>query len=114
MSSCLFCQIIAKTIPSQIVYEDDQLVAFKDINPVAPTHILLIPRKHLSGLNEVTDADRDLLGHIQIQAARLAQQAGIAENGYRLVTNCGVEGGQTIEHLHYHLLGGRSMQWPPG
>ncbi|NLK51353.1 MAG: histidine triad nucleotide-binding protein [Syntrophomonadaceae bacterium] len=114
MSSCLFCQIIAKKIPSQIVYEDDQLVAFKDINPVAPTHILLIPRKHLSGLNEVTDADRDLLGYIQIQAARLAQQAGIAENGYRLVTNCGVEGGQTSEHLHYHLLGGRSMQWPPG
>lgn len=114
LNDCLFCQIAAKKIPSQIVFEDDQIMAFKDINPVAPVHILVIPKKHIPSLAETSLEDQQLLGLIQVQAARIAVQEGIAEPGYRLVANTRDDGGQTVGHLHYHLLGGRSMQWPPG
>ena len=114
MNDCLFCQIAAKKIPSQLVFEDDQIMAFKDINPVAPVHILVIPKKHIPSLAETSLEDQKLLGLIQVQAARIAAQEGIAESGYRLVANTRGDGGQTVGHLHYHLLGGRPMQWPPG
>lgn len=113
-NDCLFCRIAAKQIPSKIIFEDDDLVAIEDINPAAPVHILLIPRDHRSSLNEVTEADQGLLGHIQITASALARQLNIADNGYRLVCNCGMDGGQTVLHIHYHLLGGRELGWPPG
>ncbi len=111
---CLFCKIIAREIPAKIVYEDEKIIAIEDINPAAPLHILLIPKQHIASLNEVTDADIGILGHIQVIASRLAENMQVSENGYRLVNNCGVWGGQTIFHLHYHLLGGREMGWPPG
>ncbi|NLB88335.1 MAG: histidine triad nucleotide-binding protein [Syntrophomonadaceae bacterium] len=114
MSDCLFCKIAAKEIPAEVVLEDEHLIAIKDINPVAPVHILLIPKKHIMSLNDVTDEDKELMGHIQITAAKLAQDLNIAENGYRLVNNCGEQGGQTVLHIHYHLLGGRHLGWPPG
>lgn len=114
MTDCLFCKIASKEIPSEVVWEDSQLIAIKDINPVAPTHILLIPKKHIVSLNEVTDEDKELMGHIQITAAKLAKDFNIAEDGYRLVNNCGEQGGQTVLHIHYHLLGGRHLGWPPG
>jgi histidine triad (HIT) family protein len=111
---CLFCRIAAKEIPSQPVYEDELVLAFHDINPAAPVHILLIPKQHISSLAEVTEQDQTLLGHLQVRASQIAREVGIEANGYRLVTNIGEDGGQTISHLHYHLLGQRLMQWPPG
>lgn len=111
---CLFCKIAARDIPATVVYEDDALIAIEDINPVAPVHILLIPRKHIASLNEITPEDSEILARIQLQAAELARQRSLDEQGYRLVNNCGEWGGQTVMHLHYHLLGGRNMQWPPG
>lgn len=114
MSQCIFCRIIARELPSQIVFEDEQVVAFKDINPVAPVHVLVVPRQHVASLREAGKEHKALLGHMQLVAARLAEQLGIAERGFRLVLNCGEEGGQTVDHMHLHLLGGRTMQWPPG
>jgi len=114
MSDCLFCKIAAKEIPSKIVYEDNMVVAFEDINPSAPVHILLIPRKHLSSLNDISADDKTLLGHTQMVVAQIAREQNIAADGYRLVINCGPMGGQEVMHLHYHLLGGREMLWPPG
>lgn len=114
MNDCLFCKIVAKEIPSQIVYEDDYILAFNDINPVSPVHILIIPKKHITSLAEVDTKDQELLAHIQIQVGKIAKKAGIAETGFRLVSNVGDNGGQTVGHLHYHLLGGRIMNWPPG
>jgi histidine triad (HIT) family protein len=114
MSDCLFCKIVAKEIPVQAVYEDDKLLAIKDINPAAPVHILLIPKQHIASLNDVTGDQIALMGHIQLVAAQLARQLGIADEGYRLVNNCGKLGGQDIPHIHYHLLGGRMLGWPPG
>lgn len=111
---CIFCKIAAKELPSSIIYEDEQIVAFKDINPLAPVHILIIPKKHIDSLNEVSDNNEQLLGHIQVVASRLAEEMGIAAQGYRLVSNCGEWGGQAVLHVHYHLLGGREMCWPPG
>ncbi len=111
---CLFCRIINKEIPSKIVHEDDQAVAFEDINPQAPTHLLLVPRKHLAGLNDLTPADAALVGHLHLVAAELARRRGIAESGYRTVLNTGRGAGQSVFHLHLHLLGGRGMRWPPG
>ncbi|MGH9862786.1 MAG: histidine triad nucleotide-binding protein [Candidatus Acidiferrales bacterium] len=111
---CLFCRILNKEIPSKIVHEDDQAVAFEDINPQAPTHLLLVPRKHLAGLNDLTPADAALVGHLHLVAAQLARQRGIAESGYRTVLNTGRGAGQSVFHLHLHLLGGRGMRWPPG
>ena len=113
MADCLFCKIIAREIPSQLVYEDDQAVAFKDISPKAPTHLLIVPKKHIPSLSACTDADKPLLGHIQRVAAAMAEKTGIAA-GFRLLANNGRSAGQSVDHLHYHLLGGRPMQWPPG
>lgn len=115
MSDCIFCKIVSKEIPSNMVYEDDVVVAFKDLEPQAPVHVLIVPKKHIRSLNDTTAADKDLLSHITIDVIpKLAQQCDIADSGYRIVINTGVEGGQTVDHLHFHLIGGRSMQWPPG
>ena len=109
MSDCLFCGIAAKEVESKMAYEDDRIVAFKDLNPVAPVHLLIIPRKHYSTLNDLSEKDEGLAGHINLVAAKLAAENGIAESGYRLVVNCNRDGGQVIPHLHYHLIGGKKL-----
>lgn len=114
MEDCIFCKIANKEINSEILYEDEFVVAFKDLEPQAPVHILIVPKKHIASLNELTAADAELLARIVLAAQKLAKDNGIAERGYRLVNNCGIEGGQTIGHLHFHLLGGREMLWPAG
>lgn len=114
MSDCIFCKIAEKTIPSKIVHEDDKVVAFDDVNPQAPTHVLVIPRKHVASLAELNEADAGLLAHLMMTGNKIAKQKGIAEGGYRLVVNTGKNGGQTVLHLHLHVLGGRLMHWPPG
>ena len=114
MSSTIFGRIAAGEIPADIVYEDDDLVAFRDLSPQAPTHILIIPRKPIRTLNDLEEADAELVGKLFLAAAKVAKQLGIAEAGYRVVVNCNAVGGQTVFHLHLHLLGGRPMQWPPG
>ena len=114
MSDCLFCAIVEGKIKGNIVYQDDSVVAFKDINPKAPVHVLIIPRKHVAGVLDLTAEDGALIGHIFAVAARLAREQGIAESGFRVVVNSGADAGQSVYHLHYHLLGGRRMTWPPG
>ncbi len=109
MDDCLFCSIADRKIPANVVYEDDQVMAFHDINPVAPVHVLIIPKKHISSLNEAEGHDQELLGHILLTAGKLAAELGIAEAGYRLITNTGPNGGQVIFHLHFHLIGGRHL-----
>ena len=111
---CLFCKIIAGTIPSEMVHEDDLVVAINDINPVAPVHQLLIPRHHLVSAAELVEEDAAMLGRLFSVGASLARDAGLPERGYRLVTNIGADGGQSVAHLHVHLLGGRRFSWPPG
>ena len=113
MPDCLFCNIIAGKIPSKKVYEDDKTYVFEDINPKAPTHVLIIPKKHIVGLKEAEHADTELLGYCQIVAAKIARERGI-EDGYRTVYNVGQGAGQSVFHLHLHLLGGRKLAWPPG
>jgi histidine triad (HIT) family protein len=113
MKDNIFQKIIDRKIPADIVYEDDRCLAFRDVNPQAPVHVLIIPRKVIATHAEIRDADKDLLGHLHLVAAKLADQLGIAE-GYRLVINCKELAGQTVPHLHLHLLGGRAMGWPPG
>ena len=113
MKDNLFQRIIDKQIPANIVYEDDVCLAFKDINPQAPVHVLTIPRKVIPTHSDLTDADRDILGHLHLIANKLAEQLGI-QDGYRMVINCRERAGQTVPHLHFHLLGGREMRWPPG
>ena len=109
----IFLKIIDKQIPAQIVYEDDRCLAFRDINPQAPVHVLIIPRRVIATHDAIQDGDKDLLGHLHLAAAKIAQQLGLAD-GYRLVVNCRERAGQTVPHLHMHLLGGREMTWPPG
>lgn len=111
---CLFCQIIAGEIPGNVVYQDDRVIAITDINPQAPTHVLVLPREHLDSLNDASQSDEVLLGHMMRTAARVANQFEIAESGFRAVVNTGSESGQTVAHLHLHVLGGRTMHWPPG
>ena len=111
---CIFCKIASKEIPSDIVYEDDTVIAFKDINPQAPTHFVLIPKKHIATVLSLTHEDQELIGHMFLVAASLAREQQIAQDGFRVVTNCNKDGGQTVFHLHMHLLGGRSLTWPPG
>jgi histidine triad (HIT) family protein len=113
MKDNLFQQIIDRQLPADIVYEDDRCLAFRDNNPQAPVHVLIIPRKVIPTHADLTEADRDLMGHLHLVAARLAGQLGI-EDGYRLVVNCKDRAGQTVPHFHLHLLGGRAMGWPPG
>ncbi|SMB92935.1 histidine triad (HIT) family protein [Thermanaeromonas toyohensis ToBE] len=110
MSDCIFCKIAAGDLPSEIVYQDDRVVAFKDIRPVAPIHILIIPRKHIPDLTAITEEDAELIGYLHLVAVKVAQEQGLADRGFRLVNNCKQEGGQVIYHLHYHLLGGRQMR----
>jgi histidine triad (HIT) family protein len=113
-TDCLFCRIVAGEIPSATVHEDDQIIAIRDIAPRAPTHILLIPRRHIASALDLTEADGPLVGHIFATAADLARSEGIADAGYRLVSNVGRWGGQSVDHLHVHLMGGRAFEWPPG
>lgn len=113
MSDCLFCKIIAGEIPSTKVYEDDQILAFRDIKPEAPTHILFIPKKHIPNLNQLQEEDQPLLGAMLKVMGEEALRQGLTE-GYRIVSNCGEKAGQTVDHLHFHLLGGRNLHWPPG
>jgi histidine triad (HIT) family protein len=114
MSDCLFCGIIAGKVKGEIVYRDDSVVAFKDILPRAPVHILIVPRKHIATVMDLEPSDSALVGEIFRVAAKLAQDEGIAATGFRVVVNCGQDAGQSVFHLHYHLLGGRVMGWPPG
>jgi histidine triad (HIT) family protein len=114
MAQCLFCEIAAGRIPCDEVYADDDFLGFRDINPQAPTHVLLIPRRHIPALSSLTADDADLLGRMAITASKLASQLGLAEHGYRWVLNCGADACQTVPHLHLHLLGGRQLGWPPG
>jgi histidine triad (HIT) family protein len=109
----IFKKIIDREIPAQIVYEDDQCLAFQDIQPAAPVHVLVIPKKEIPGVSALADEDQALIGHLWLVIRRLAAQFGI-ENGYRVVVNNGPEAGQSVDHLHYHLIGGRKMKWPPG
>ena len=110
---CLFCKIVAGDIPSEKLYEDDDVIAFRDINAQAPLHLLVVPRKHLASLDEAGVDDGELLGKILLVARRLAEDNGAA-GGYRVVNNCGASAGQSVFHIHFHLLGGRSLGWPPG
>lgn len=114
MEDCLFCKVAAGEIPAEIVHQDDHLVAFRDIQPQAPTHILIIPRKHIATLLEATESDSDLLGRMQATAIRLARSEGLDRDGFRLVTNTLAGAGQSVFHIHLHLLGGRAFGWPPG
>jgi histidine triad (HIT) family protein len=112
--NCIFCKIAAGTIPGQIVYQDEIVVAFQDINPQAPHHYLLIPRKHLATTLDLSGDDAEMLGRIFQTAGEIARKQGFAEDGFRIVNNCNAAGGQVVWHLHFHLLGGRDMTWPPG
>jgi len=114
MSTCLFCRIIAGEIPASIVYQDERLVAFNDIHPQAPTHVLVVPREHIATLNELDPAHDALMGEMVRRAATIASDRGHAARGYRSVFNCNADAGQTVFHVHLHLLGGRSLGWPPG
>ena len=111
---CLFCKIINGEIPSKKVYEDEFVYSFYDIEPQAPFHVLIIPKQHISSSLEINEDNMDIAGHVFVAAAKIAKEHGIAENGYRLVTNVGRDGGQTVGHLHFHMLGGRNLSWPPG
>lgn len=113
-TSCIFCRIASREIPADVVRESDRLVAFRDTNPQAPTHILLIPKEHVASLSDIEDRHGDLLADVAQAATQLAHAEGIAESGWRLVANVGPDAGQTVFHLHFHLLGGRGMGWPPG
>jgi len=113
MSNCIFCRIAAGEIPARIVHEDDLVIAFHDLTPVAPTHVLLIPKRHIASLAVVEDGDDEVLGRLLSVASRLAAEKGLA-NGFRIVSNAGADAGQSVHHLHLHLLGGRAFDWPPG
>jgi len=107
--NCIFCQIVAGDLPSDTLYQDEEIIAFRDINPMAPTHVLIIPKKHIPSLIQLSDAETPIIGHMTKVANQLAKQEGISEKGYRLVISCGEEGGQVVPHLHMHLLGGRNL-----
>ena len=113
-ADCLFCKIAAGDIEAVIVYQNDQVLAFQDLNPQAPTHILVIPRKHIATINDIAESDTDVIGQLFLAAKEIATKEGIAEPGYRVVMNCNAGAGQTVFHVHLHLLGGRPFNWPPG
>ncbi len=112
--SCLFCKIIAKEIPAQIVYENDHVLAFKDIHPAAPAHALVIPKRHIVGIRDAKPEDAALLGELMLAGRHVAEELGVGESGYRLVVNQGADAGQSVFHMHLHVLGGRPLAWPPG
>lgn len=114
MADCLFCKIIDRDVPATLVHEDGDLVAFEDINPGAPTHVLIVPRRHIATLNDLLADDHDLVGRMVRRAALIARDRGLAEAGYRTVFNCNADAGQSVYHIHLHLLGGRKLAWPPG
>lgn len=114
MSNCLFCRLVKRETKSKIVYEDEAIFAFQDINPQAPVHILIIPKKHISGLLRLEKEDRELVGKIYLVAGKIAKEHSLDESGFRMVTNYGPDAGETVKHLHFHLLGGRKLNWPPG
>ncbi len=112
--NCFFCKIANKEADTEFLYEDNDVVAFKDINPQAPTHVLIIPKKHIATTNDIEAEDAEIIGKLQLVAAKIANELGHAKDGYRTVMNCNVHGGQTVFHIHLHLLAGRQMGWPPG
>jgi len=114
MDDCLFCKIVAGDIPADKVFENENVYAFRDIDPKAPTHILIIPKEHIATTNDLAEAHKTLMGEIMLVAKEIAEQEGVAELGYRTVFNCNSDGGQAVYHIHLHLLGGRQMNWPPG
>ncbi|MGO0061321.1 histidine triad nucleotide-binding protein [Brevibacillus fluminis] len=108
---CIFCKIVNGEIPSKKVYEDEHVVAFEDINPIAPVHILTIPKKHISSVLDMKEEDKELIGHLHLALQKVAEAAGVKEDGFRVITNTGVHGQQTVFHIHYHLVGGRQLEW---
>ena len=114
MTDCLFCKMASGEIKPDIVFEDDDVLAFRDINPQAPTHVLIIPKKHIASINDIQSEDEALVGKLYKAAKTIAKQEGFSEKGYRVVMNCGEDAGQTVFHIHLHLLGGRQLTWPPG
>lgn len=113
-SDCLFCKVVAGELPAEIIFESETVVAFRDINPKAPTHVLLIPKRHIATINDLVDGDQEIIGEMFLSAARLADDEGFADDGYRVVMNCNAAAGQTVFHIHLHLLAGRQLTWPPG
>jgi histidine triad (HIT) family protein len=109
MENCIFCKIINKEIPSTIVYEDDKVIAFNDINPEAPVHVLIVPKKHIGSANELDESNVNLIGDVHLAAKKIAEKLEVAQTGYRLINNCGADAGQTVFHIHYHLVGGRKL-----
>lgn len=114
MSNCIFCKIVEKTIPSDLIFETDEIYAFKDLNPQAPVHFLVIPKKHISTINHIEEVDSNLMGKMLIETANYAKRENFAESGYRLVFNCNKDACQTVFHIHLHVLAGRQLSWPPG
>jgi len=114
MENCIFCKIVKKEIPAKIVLDNDRMLGFEDVNPQAPLHILLIPKEHFPSLNEIPEEKKDILGELLLMARQIAKEKGISERGYRIVLNTAKESGQAVFHIHFHLLGGRQMNWPPG
>jgi histidine triad (HIT) family protein len=114
MEGCIFCKLINKEIPAELIFEDDRIVAFNDINPQAPIHILIIPKEHFDSLNVIPEEKKDILSHILLRARQIARNIGIDEKGYRIVLNTARDSGQEVLHIHFHLFGGRRMTWPPG
>jgi histidine triad (HIT) family protein len=114
MGDTIFGKIIRKEIPAKIVYEDESCIAFHDVSPQAPVHVLVIPKKPIVSLEQLEDEDAPLLGHLWLTIQKVARQLELAESGYRVVVNCGKDGGQSVDHLHFHILGGRALKWPPG
>jgi histidine triad (HIT) family protein len=114
MSACLFCRIVNGDIPAKVVYQDDEVMAFDDINAQAPVHVLVIPKRHVASVQDCQSEDQALLGHLLLTCSRVTRMKQLTESGYRIVTNTGIDGGQTVSHLHLHVLGGRPMTWPPG
>lgn len=114
MENCIFCRIVEKQIPSKIVYEDENVLAFHDIDSKAPVHILIIPKEHIPSLNDVNQQNSQVIAHIFSVIVQISENLGVKDSGYRVVTNCGSDAGQSVNHLHFHVLGGRSLTWPPG
>lgn len=114
MDDCIFCKIVNKEIQSTKVYEDDKVLAFKDISPEAPVHIVIVPKEHIRSTNELNENNASIVAHIFTIINKIAEEQGIKDSGYRIINNCGEHGGQTVNHIHFHLLGGRNLSWPPG